>query len=270
MAHPIFAAVLFTAPRPVSIRAVRYCELYELSKENLDRVLGMFPDQAKRIFDEAELAQKMAIARVPAIQSKLPMSAEAEERSADAAAVARNSSVPSIERDHVPSKMQSADISSAMNRTEDTVRVGSKAAGAAASVARLVRRVSSDVPGTVPQSDDDDSADAVAADLAETSASKHSPPRGHAQPRAEAPMPRGAPTAAASSPASSRRPSVVKPSQTTLDGTLDEYDESSTVLSIPRDVFVLVPGASPLLLYEFTCSSFLFWNNHWIVLSRFH
>jgi hypothetical protein len=73
-------------------------------------------------------------------------------------------------------------------------------------------------------------------------------------------MPRGAPTAAASSPASSRRPSVVKPSQTTLDGTLDEYDESSAVLSIPRDVFVLVPGANPLLLYEFTYSGFLFWS----------
>ena len=42
-------ALLLSQPRTASIRALDYCDLYALSKETFDRVLGHYPDFAKHI-----------------------------------------------------------------------------------------------------------------------------------------------------------------------------------------------------------------------------
>jgi CRP-like cAMP-binding protein len=51
-------AVLFASPRTASVRALTHCELFSLSKENLDLVMKHFPEQASIISRDAMLKRR--------------------------------------------------------------------------------------------------------------------------------------------------------------------------------------------------------------------
>jgi CRP-like cAMP-binding protein len=63
-------AVLFLAPRSASIRAVTYCELFQLSKTNLEHVMNMYPEQAQFIMEEAALKKKLTVLRSTTIKKQ--------------------------------------------------------------------------------------------------------------------------------------------------------------------------------------------------------
>jgi Cyclic nucleotide-binding domain/Ion channel len=46
-------ALLFSQPRTASIRALNYCDLYELGKETFEQILAHYPDFAMHVQDEA-------------------------------------------------------------------------------------------------------------------------------------------------------------------------------------------------------------------------